>query len=87
MNLQVEEMSAEECYGFLDRLANHRRSEGRGRGPDAAQARYYCKTMTAKVKARLKELGAPPTRPGEKKFYGPGQAPWQKGESKCLKTE
>lgn len=79
---QVEEMSALQCYDELDRLTSYRRSNGRGRNPDAYQARHYCKIMRGRVKARLKELGVPLTRPGETKVYGPGMAKWQKGKGK-----
>jgi len=73
----IEEMTTEQCYDELDKLAERRRTEGRGRNPDAYHARYYCKIMKKEVEARLRELGAPLTRPDDHRVYGPGQAKWQ----------
>lgn len=66
-----------QLYNELDRLTEYRRQHGRGRSPDAAQARHYCNTMRAKVKRELKRLGLPTTRPDDTRAYGPGQAAWQ----------
>jgi len=74
----IEGMTAEQCYDELDRLANYRRNHGRGRSPDAYQARHYCEVMRGNVKARLKKLRAPLTRPGDTRVYGPGQIAWQR---------
>jgi len=76
---RIEEMSASQCYDELDRLAEYRRTAGRGRNPDACQARHYCGEMRKAVKKRLKQLEAPLTRPGDKRIYGPGAAAWQRG--------
>jgi len=77
-NMKIEEMTAEECYDMLDKLAIRRSVEGRGSSPEASHAKWYCDTMRAKVKKRLKQLGAPATRPGDGRVYGPGQAAWQR---------
>ena len=68
----------EALYDFLDRLAEHRRQHGRGRSPEAYQARHYCGEMRGKVRAELKRRNLPPTRPGDTRVYGPGQTRWQK---------
>jgi len=75
---QIEEMTADQCYAELDRLAEYRRIASRGRSPDAYQARHYCAEMKKKVKKRLKQLKAPLTRPDDGRAYGPGAAAWQR---------
>jgi len=76
---QIEEMTAEECYAELDRLRLDKQIRGRGNNPDAAHVRnVYYPAMKKKVKKRLKQLGAPATRPGDGRVYGPGAAAWQR---------
>ena len=67
----------EHLYRELDRLARFRQVHGRGRTPDAAQARHYCKVMRRKAKTELQQRGLPGCRPDDSRVYGPGQAPWQ----------
>lgn len=81
MKPQIEEMTAEQCYRELDRLALYRQTHGRGRNAEAAHVRQvYCPTMRAKVKKRLKQLGMP-SACLDGRVYGPGQAVWQGGKS------
>jgi len=75
---QIEEMTAEECYDMLDKLKLRRSIEGRGSSPEACYAKWYCDDRRKKVKARLRQLGARATRPGDGHVYGPGQATWQR---------
>ena len=75
---KINEMNATECYNELDRLREKRRTEGRGHNPDAAQMRHYCDVRKEAVRTRLRHLGAPLTRPGDGRVYGPGQARWQR---------
>lgn len=76
--MTIEEMTAEECWDQLDKLTLRHQIEGRGKGPDAAQTRTFCETMRRKIRARLKKLDEPMTRPGDQRVYGPAQARWQK---------
>jgi len=75
---QIEEMTADQCYDMLDKLKLRRSIEGRGSSPEACYARWYSDNRKAKVKKRLRQLGAPATRPGDGRVYGPGQAAWQR---------
>jgi len=77
-NMQIEDMTADQCYDMLDNLKIKRSIEGRGSSPEACYAKWYCNTMQAKVKKRLKQLGAKATRPGDGRTYGPGAAAWQR---------
>lgn len=64
-------------YQYLDHLTLFRQKHGRGRNPEAAQARHYCKTMRKQVKAELKRRGLPARKPDDTRTYGPGQTAWQ----------
>jgi hypothetical protein len=70
-------MTDSELYHELDRLSLYRQIHGRGRNPEAYQARHYCKTMRRKVRADLRRRGLPARRPEDTRCYGPGQAIWQ----------
>lgn len=75
---QIEEMTAAQCYDELDRLAERRRTAGRGRNPAAYQARHYCRETRKAIKRRLQQLGAPLTRLDDGRIYGPGATSWQR---------
>jgi len=92
----------DDLYQALDDLTAHRRAYGRGRSPEAAYVKEYCKAERARVKAELKRRGLRLTRPGDDRVYGPGQATWQRaggardealpvqfprGRSRLFKTE
>ena len=70
--------TAQELYDELDELTRRRQREGRGRTPEAAHVREYCKRRRAQIKRALRRMGAPLTRPGDSRRYGPGQARWQR---------
>lgn len=68
----------EQLYALLDDLTEYRRSDGRGRTPEAAYVREYCASERVRVKRELARRGLPATRPGDTRVYGPGVAAWQK---------
>jgi hypothetical protein len=70
--------TADELYDELDELTAHRQREGRGRTPEAAHVREYCKQRRAQIKRQLRKMGAPTSRPGDDRRYGPGQSDWQR---------
>jgi len=77
-NMKIEDMTTDQCYAELDRLAERRRTEGRGSSPEACYAKWYCDDRRKKVKKRLRQLKASLTRPGDGRVYGPGAASWQR---------
>ena len=74
----LDELTDTQLYDLKDALSLYRSINGRGRSPDAAQARWFCKEERARVSAELRRRGAPGTRPGDTRSYGPGTAAWQR---------
>lgn len=70
-------LSASELYDLLNALTTYRKSDGRGRTPEAAHVREFCKGERERIRAELSGRGKPTSRPGDKRCYGPGQTAWQ----------
>lgn len=70
-----EEKTADQLYALKDRLKAKRTT---GRGPDAAHARWYKRTMLKRVNAELRRRKLPATQPGDNRVYGPGRAAFQR---------
>jgi len=68
------EMTNEELYQALRDLDEYRRSDGRGRSPEAAYVRDYVREEKRRVKAELKRRGLPTT---ERTIAVPAGQEWQ----------
>ncbi len=77
MGKALEDYTADELYDLKDRLRRLRQSVRGQRGPDPHKTRTYCTEMRKKANKRLRKLGAPIRRPGDKRVYGSGQTAWQ----------
>lgn len=77
----LTKLKPEGLYHALDELSAHRSRYGRGRTPEAAHVRDYCKAERARVKRELRRRELPATRPGDERTYGPGVAWWQRADA------
>lgn len=59
---EPSEMTDEELYQALRDLDEYRRSDGRGRSPEAAYVRDYVREEKRWVKGELKRRGLPTTK-------------------------
>ena len=71
-------LTADQLYDLKDALVIYRSINGRGRTPEAAQVRWYCKEERKRINAELRRRKLPGTRPGDPRVYGPGTAAWQR---------
>ena len=71
-------LEPEQLYSLKDDLTLYRQIHGRGNTPNAAQARWFCKTERARINAELRRRKLPGTRPDDTRTYGSGTANWQR---------
>lgn len=71
-------LTEDRLYQVLDDLRDHRERDGRGRTPEAAHVRLFCREEGKRVKAELKRRGLPTSRPDDTRRYGPGRTAWQR---------
>lgn len=67
-------LPAADLYASLDDLRAHKSAHGRGRSPEAAYVRDFCKGEMTRVRREIRRRGLPAQRPQANVWVQPAQA-------------